>query len=178
MERINKAYFLIGLVITAVLFFELAANASVTTDYDHNTSFGQYKTYSWAKVQTSNSLWDERVKEAVEKELAGIGWSLVPSGGEAVLTARRTTQNQHDLETFYDGLGGWRWGGFGSAITTEDTYKEGTLMIDMFDANTKSLIWRGASSGTLSGNPDKNTKELDKDVHKMFEHFPPEPNGK
>jgi len=176
MERINKGYLLIGLVIATVLFFELAAHAA-TTDYDHNTNFGQYKTYSWAKVQTNDSLWDQRVKEAVNKELAAKGWSQVLSGGDVVLTARRATHNQHELETFYDGLGGWRWGGLRTATTTVDTYKVGTLVIDMFDANTKSLIWRSTASDTLSGNPEKNTKKLDKEVHKMFQHFPPEDRG-
>jgi hypothetical protein len=176
MERIQLRYVLLGAVIAAAFFFEIAAHAA-TIDYDHNTNFGQYKTYTWAKVQTNNSLWDARVKEAVDNELAAKGWTQVPSGGEVLLTARRATHDRHDLETFYDGFGGRRWGGFGSAITTEDNYKVGTLMIDMFDANTKNMIWRGGSSGTLSGNPAKNTKELDKDVHKMFEHFPPEVKG-
>jgi len=39
------------------------------------------------------------------------------------------------------------------------------------------LIWRSAASDTLSGNPEKNTKKLDKEVHKMFQHFPPEDRG-
>jgi hypothetical protein len=43
----------------------------------------------------------------------------------------------------------------------------------MFDGNSKQLIWRGASSSDLSGNPEKNTKKLDQDVQKMFKHFPP-----
>jgi hypothetical protein len=176
MERINKGYLLVGLVIATVLFFELAAHAA-TTDYDHNTNFAQYKTYSWAEVQTNDSLWDEHVKEAVNQELAAKGWSQVPSGGDVVLAARRATHNQDELETFCDGFGGRRWGGFGTSTTTVNTYKVGTLVIDMFDANTKSLIWRSAASDTLAGNPEKNIKKLDKQVHKMLQHFPPEDRG-
>ena len=68
-----------------------------------------------------------------------------------------------------------RWGGgFGNATTTVDTYKVGTLVVDLFDANTKKLIWRASSSDTLSDKSDKNIKTLDKNVEKMFEHFPPE----
>jgi Domain of unknown function (DUF4136) len=85
------------------------------------------------------------------------------------------TKNQQTLNTFYDGFGGgWRWGGFGDATTTTETYKVGTLVVDLFDAKAKNLIWRGSSSDTLSNNPDKNTKNLDKEVKKMFSHFPPE----
>jgi hypothetical protein len=49
----------------------------------------------------------------------------------------------------------------------------GTVVVDLFDTKTKQLIWRGASSDTLSNNSDKNIKNLDKGVDKMFKHFPP-----
>jgi hypothetical protein len=49
----------------------------------------------------------------------------------------------------------------------------GTLVVDMFDSATKKLIWRGSVSDILSNKPNKNEKELEIDVHKMFEHFPP-----
>ena len=89
------------------------------------------------------------------------------------------TRDQKTLDTFYDGFGGgWGWrrfggGGFGEATTTSDTYKVGTVVIDLFDARTKQLIWRGAASDTLSDNSDKNIKNLDEGVDKMFNHFPP-----
>jgi hypothetical protein len=85
------------------------------------------------------------------------------------------TRNQQTLDTFYNGFGGgWRWGGgFGDATTTVDNYKVGTLVVDLFDTNTKTLIWRGSSSDTLSDKSDKNIKNLDKGVQKMFDHFPP-----
>ena len=63
----------------------------------------------------------------------------------------------------------------GTATTTEDTYKVGTLVVDLFDAKTKKIIWRGSSSDTLSSKSDKNIKDLDKGVQKLFEHFPPSP---
>ena len=52
-------------------------------------------------------------------------------------------------------------------------YKVGTLVVDLFDAKTKQLIWRGNSSDTLSNNSNKNIQNLDKDVEKMFKKFPP-----
>ena len=42
------------------------------------------------------------------------------------------------------------FGGFGQATTTSDTYTVGTLVVDLFDAKTKNLVWRGVSSGMLS----------------------------
>ena len=97
------------------------------------------------------------------------------SGGDVSVVAMEITQNKQTLNTFYDGFGGgWRWGGFGDATTTTETYQVGSLVVDLFDAKTKNLVWRGSSSDTLSNNADKNTKNLDKGVQKLFAHFPPE----
>ena len=162
----------------SVLLVATAASARITTDYDHNVNFGQYKTYSWAAVKTPDSLWDQRVKDAVNSELAARGWTLVPSGGEVSVTVRDAIHNQQELNTFYDGFGGPRFGGFGTSTTTVDNYTVGTLIVEIFDGGNKNMIWRGVSTDTLSTNSDKNIKSLDKNVHKMFEHFPPTSNHK
>lgn len=151
----------------------------VKTDYDHNANFGHYKTYSWEKVQTKDPLMVDRIKSAVNSALAAKGLTEVPSGGDVEVFAIETTQNQQTLDTFYNGFGGGRrWGGFGDATTTVETYKVGTLVVDLFDAKTQKLIWRSSSSDTLSDKADKNTKNLDKGVNKMFQHFPPAPSTK
>lgn len=101
------------------------------------------------------------------------------SGGDASIVAVEITHSQQTLNTFYDGFGGgWGWrrfggGGFSAATTTTETYKVGTVIIDLFDAKTKQLIWRASASDTLSNNSDKNIKNLDKGIDKMFNHFPP-----
>lgn len=155
----------------------LAASATfgqdVKTDYDHHADFGAYKTYSWMKVQTQDPLWVDRIKRAVNRELSAKGWMMVPSGGDASLVAIGTTKEKQTLDTFYDGMPGWGWGGFGDATTTTETYKVGTLVLDIFDSKTKKLLWRGTSNDTLSGKPEQNEKKLDKAVMKMFDHFPP-----
>ena len=145
------------------------------TDYDRSTDFSQYKTCSWEKVQTQDQLWVGRIKEAVDAALGAKGWTQAPSGGNVSIVAIEMTRNQQTLDTFYNGFGGgWRWGGgFGDATTTVETYKLGTLVVDLFDANTKKLVWRGSMSDTLSDKSDKNIKNLDKGVQKMFNHFPP-----
>ena len=162
----------------ALLFATASFAQQVKTDYDRSADFGQYKTYSWEKVQTQDPLWVDRIKQAVNAALAAKGLTPVESGGDIAIVAMETTQNQRTLNTFYDGFGGgWRWrgaGGFGTATTTVDNYKVGTLVVDLFDAHTKTLIWRGSSSDTLSDKSDKNIKNLDKGVQKMFDHFPPD----
>jgi hypothetical protein len=162
---------------TATLMFVLASASvaeQVKTDYDRSANFGQYKTYSWQQVSTRDPLMVDRIKSAVNGALAAKGWREVPSGGDAALVAIETTRKQQTLDTFYNGFGGgWRWGGFGTATTTVDTYNVGTLVVDVFDARNKNMIWRGSASDTLSSKSDKNIKELDKGVNKMFNHFPP-----
>jgi Domain of unknown function (DUF4136) len=163
------------LITASLLLITSAVWAKTSTDYDHNANFSNYKTYSWGKVDTADSLWDQRVKQAVDSQLAAKGWTQVPSGGDVMVNAFRKSRSERTLNTFYDGFpGGWRWGGFGGeATTTVDTYKVGTLLIDMFDANSKNLIWRGKATDTLSSNPDKDIKKLDSEVHDLFKHFPP-----
>src|SRR5271163_1279731 len=159
----------------AVLSAAASFAQQVKTDYDRNANFSQYKTYSRQKVQTQDPLWVDRIKDAVNAALTAKGLRSVESGGDVAIVAIEATQDQRTLNTFYDGLGGgWRWRGFGEATTTVDTYKVGTLVVDLFDAHTKTLIWRGSSSDTLSDKSDKNIKNLNKGAEKMFDHFPPE----
>src|SRR5260221_3195134 len=162
----------VGLVLLAATG---AFAQQVKTDYDRSTDFGQYKTYSWEKVQTQDALWVDRIKGAVDAAMAAKGFTPVATGGDLAIVAMEMTQNHQTLNTYYDGFGGgWRWGGgFGNATTRVDNYKVGTLVVDLFDAKTKDLVWRGSSSDTLSDKPDKTSKNLDKGVQKMFEHFPP-----
>jgi len=163
----------------------LSATASlaedVKTDYDRNADFSRYKTYSWENVQTQNPLWIDRIKAAVNSALTAKGWTEVQSGGDVSIMALEMSKDHRTLNTYYDNFGGgwgWRRGGFGdgfgTATTTEDTYKVGTLVVDLFDTNAKKLIWRGSASDTLSDKSDKNIKNLDKGVQKMFDHFPPD----
>src|SRR6266545_4531896 len=103
-------------IVASVGIVLLAATASfaqqVKTDYDRNTDFNQYKTYSWEKVQTQNPLWVDRIKEAVNTALSAKGWTQVPSNGNVAIVAVEMTKNQQTLNTFYNGFGGgWRWGG-------------------------------------------------------------------
>jgi Domain of unknown function (DUF4136) len=169
----------VALAIIGMIFIAGTASAQqVKTDYDRNANFAQYKTYSWEQVKTKDSLDVDRIKAAVNAALAAKGWTQVESGGDISVVAMEITRNQQTLNTFYDGLGGgWGWrrfgGGISEATTTTETYKVGTVVVDLFDTKTKQLVWRGSASDTLSNNSDKNIKSLDKGVDKMFKHFPP-----
>jgi len=158
-----------------VMFLTAALMAEqVKTDYDRGANFSQYKTFSFEKVQTPDPLWVERIKSAVTSALTSKGLSQVESNGDISIVAVEMTKDQQTLDTFYNGFGrGWRWGGFGDATTTTYNYQVGTLVVDLFDAKKKELVWRGSASDTLSNKSDKNIKNLDKGVEKMFKKYPP-----
>jgi hypothetical protein len=161
----------------------LAMAAEVKTDYDHKADFSKIHSYSWGQVSTSDPFYQQRIKDAVDKDLQAKGWQMVPSGGDVTIFAKGNVHNQQELETYYTGFGGgwggrWGWGGWGrpgwgDSTTTVTNQMVGMLVLDVFDGNSKNLLWRGSSEDDISKNSDKNTKELDKDIDKMLKNFPP-----
>jgi hypothetical protein len=170
-----KKLLLLALVISVTCLF-----AKTVVDYDHAANFGQYRTYTWIAVNAQSSLWNDRVVKAVDEQLAARGWTRVDSGGDASISAVGSTLSEQTLETFFNGGfgGGWYHRGWwvvgapGYSITTVEHTKYGTLHIDIFDTQTKKVIWHGVSTDALTGDPQKNEKKLDKDVLEMFKKLP------
>jgi hypothetical protein len=73
------------------------------------------------------------------------GWRRVDNGGDVAIIAVGSARNQKEYQTFYDGLGGWHWGGFGETTTQVENYAVGTLVLDFYDVHTKGLERRGAT---------------------------------
>jgi len=171
---------LLGIALTATCLF-----AKAVADYDHSVSFSKYHTYSWIGVNVQDSLWNDRVTRAVDAQLSAKGWQKVASGGEASVSAVGSTTSKQTLETWYGGgfgggwyhRGWWVGGGPGFAETMVESTPVGTLHIDIFNAQTKKLIWHGECTDTLTGNPEKNEKKLDKSVADVFRKFPPPDKG-
>ncbi len=174
--RTRLSYFLPALVAVAGIIWA----ADVSTDYDHHANFGQYHTYSWLGVKAGNSLWQDRIMNDIDGQLAAKGWTKVASGGDAAVSAFGRTTEQETLQTFYDGFPGWGWrgwGGIGTATTTAIPQRVGNLTVDIFDGQTKQLVWRGRASEVLSSKPEKNEGKLEKSIEDMFKHFPPAAKG-
>lgn len=171
-----RTFFLTGTLLCAG--FAVLLMAEVKTDYDHAANFGNYHTYSWIKADAGDSLWVDRIKSAVDQQLTAKGWTQAGGGGDVGVAAWGSRKNQQTLNTFYDGLGGgWFWRGFGGegmATTTVENTPVGTLTVDLFDNNTKKLLWRGTATNTLSSKPEKNDEKLNKAVADLFKKFPPE----
>ena len=108
------------------------------------------------------------------------GWTKVEENPDALVLLHGATEKQRNLNTFYSGgYGGYGYrgwggmGGMGTATTTVSEYMVGTLVVDIFDAKSKSLLFRGNASDEISDKPEKNVKKVEKAASKMFKNFPP-----
>ena len=172
------------LVVAAALSVSSSAFAQdVKVDFDKDANFGALKTFT-VKLGTSwnNPLSEKRVIAEIQQGLTEKGW--VPTDeakADAIVVLHGATEKQKSLNTFYSGgYGGygWRggWGGAGmggTATTTVDEYTVGTLVVDIFNAKTKQLVYRGTATDELSNKPEKNAKKLAKASDKLFKDFPP-----
>jgi hypothetical protein len=174
-------YYKIVLGLVLLLSFACLAAAKVFSDFDPKANFSQYKTFMWIKKpHMEDPLMADRIVNAIDAELTAKGWTLVEEGGDVSVAAHVATRKAHNLETFYNGFGGWGWhhwgGGMGIATTRVQAYTVGTLVVDLFDSRTKQLIFRGWATDALPENPKKETKKLDKDIKKDIQRFPSEVN--
>lgn len=157
----------------------VAVAQDVKIDYDKAFNFSPVKTYS-IKVGTTwgNDLSQRRVLTEFDEAIAAEGWKKVADGQEDIqVILHGASQTKQSASTFYSGMGGYGYRGFGGGTGTASTvvseYRVGTLVVDMFDAKSKNLVFRGTAEDEISDNPEKNAKKLDKASTKMFKDFPP-----
>jgi Domain of unknown function (DUF4136) len=173
---------LIRAVLTGCLLVlpALAGAQDVKTDFDKAFNFAPVKTYS-IKIGTTwgNDLSQRRVLAEFDEAIAAKGWKKVDDAQADIhVVLHGATQTKHNANTFYSGMGGgygYRYGGMGmgSATTVVSEYKVGMLVVDMFEAKSKNLVFRGTAEDEISDNPEKNAKKLEKASAKMFKNFPP-----
>ena len=144
------------------------ASAQIGADWDRDTRFSDYHTYVWMdtprmEVMQHATLFDRRLRSAVEGELESKGYRKSTTNGEAdvLLTYHVGVQDKVDVQ---------QWGYVGRQLDVRE-YKQGTLVIDVVDAKRMSLVWRGTASGEVSGT-DIPAEKLGKAVQKMFVRFP------
>jgi uncharacterized protein with gpF-like domain len=115
----------------------------------------------------------------VAEALTEKGWTTNDASPDAIVLVHGATETKRSLNTFYTGgyggygYRGWGGMGMGSATTTETEYAVATLVVDIFNAKTKALVFRGTAQDEISDKAEKNVKKLDKATTKMFKDFPP-----
>jgi len=172
-----------GMLASVLILAMFAGFQEVKTDYDHNFNFADVHSFA-IKIGTSwnNPLNEGRAKDAVAKALTASGWVQADeSTADALVVIHGATQTKKSLDTFYSGgYAGYGWGGFGpsSATTTVNEYQVGTMVVDIFSAKDKKLIFRGVGQDEISDKAEKNEKKIEKATEKMFKKFPPQASEK
>jgi len=143
----------------------------VSVDSDPAAPFSTYKTYAWVEgTPAPNPLNEDRLRMAVDARLALKGLRMNTTNPDLIVTTHVTTKERQELMPSGFGYGPW-WGGrYGTANV--EAYVEGTLVVDLYDANTKKMVWRGVATATASDKPTKNISKMNKALDKMFEKYP------
>ena len=144
----------------------------VSVNYDHNASFAQYHTYAWGsnnKNQIQNSILAQVAQQDINSAMQGKGFQMVQESQnpDIILTASGGEREQ----TSYNAWGMRGIGGGMGGITPQQNV-EATLVVSLYDAKAKSLVWRGIGQDTLSNKGNKNQEAVQKAIEKMFKQWP------
>jgi len=150
----------------------IAFGQQVSVNYDHSQSFAQYHTYAFENNdpnQIANSILAQSAVSDVNTALQGKGLSKVDMSAnpDLILLVSGGLKQQ----TSYSAWGMRGFGGGMGGISPEQNV-EGTMIVSLYDAKQKTLIWRGIGQNTLSNNGNKNQQTVEKAVQKMFKQWP------
>jgi Domain of unknown function (DUF4136) len=156
----------------ACLASAIASGQTVSVNYNKTQDFSQYHTYIWASNnanQIQNSILAQQAKSDIDTALQGKGLQLVTESQnpDLIILASGGMQQQ----TSYSAMGMRGFGGGMGTITPEQNVI-GTLIVDVYGAKDKNLLWRGLAQNTLSTNGSKNSQMVSKAVVKMFKQYP------
>ena len=168
--RIVRTLGLLALVLCA--FAATASAQSVQSDFDRSYDFSKLKTFNFAvhrfdDALAEDSLNDGRVRHAIESKLTAGGFRVEPSAfPDFAVDYYVTSRNKFSVQDYSYGPSRW----FGRRDIRVDEYTEGTLTVDLIDAKTRQLVWRGRVSGTveLKGTDKKVNKAVEKIVRQFF----------
>ena len=179
---------LIGLAISAFLpAAAFSQRSSVRVGHDVTQS----KTYTFQipdddERSNDTSTYDsqlitDRTTAAVAAELERRGLRRDDQDPDVYVTTRRAFRTEYIAHP----TSGWGYAypyvwpdgysyGFGGSYYLDDIIR-GTLIIDVHDALTGQLLWRGTGEKTVhrTSSPEHRLKRINREVTKIFENFPP-----
>ena len=165
------------IALVSVLTLTGCAATSVNSYLASNADVSRYHTYDWAAADRfetgdprldNNPFFQERVEQAVEVQLAARGFERVKSSPELVLhyhanIQQRVNANHADEKYGY------------CTECTPYVYDAGTLVIDLVDARTQKLVWRGWAEGSVDGaidNQQAMEARIDRAVARILTKLP------
>jgi hypothetical protein len=150
----------------------IAVGQQVSVNYNHSQSFAQYHTYAWGSNNANrvqDSILAQVAEQDIDSALQGKGLQKVAEGQNPDLIV--TGNGGMKQQTSYSAWGMRGIGGGMGGITPEQNVI-GTMIVDLYDAKTQSLVWRGIAQDTLNNNGNKNQQMVQKAVAKMFKQWP------
>ena len=150
----------------------IAVGQQVSVNYDHGQDFSGFHTYAVDITdpnKIANSILAQSAMSDVNNALMGKGLSKVEMSANPDLIV--TVSGGMKQQTSYSAWGMRGIGGGMGGITPEQNV-EGTLVVSLYSASQKALVWRGIGQGTLSNNGNKNQQTVGKAVTKMFQQYP------
>jgi hypothetical protein len=150
----------------------VAMGQQVSVNYNHSQSFSTYHTYAWGSNnanQIKNSILAQVAQQDIDTAMQGKGLQKVQESQnpDLILTANGGMREQ----TSYSAWGMRGIGGGMGGITPQQNV-EATLIVDLYDAKSQSLVWRGIAQDTLSSNGNKNQSIVQSAISKMFKQWP------
>jgi hypothetical protein len=175
-----------SLVLTVTLIALAVSCSSVSTqfDYERGEDFSRFKTFSFLPVPPElgkNQLVVKRIGNAIVANLATKGLTEDENNPDLLIAVHTEVKDKVNVTSYGYGYAphysyGYWGGGMGMMGGTDvHQYEEGTLIIDMVDAQAKEMVWRGMASKALPSapTPEKIDKIIDGVVAKIFEKYPP-----
>jgi hypothetical protein len=158
-----------------MLAFAGCASMSVSSYVARGVDLRAYRTYNWALTgaQTTgdprldnNRFFEERVQTAIERELANRGFEKTASPHFLVRYHASMTQKVYVSDAGFSGE---------CEECRPEVYDEGTLLVDLFDADTNRLLWRGWAKGSIDGVVDDQRwmeERIDEAVARIMRELP------
>lgn len=170
-------------VLCALVTSTASFGQKVYVDYDSATAFSQYRTYQFQETREDmRDTFPEVHKQIVvklKKYIQEGGLTEVQANPDvhvAYYTAdyRDLRLVLGDLEYAYGpdfSLGGYWDGGVGTRTPSSFQFKEGTLVIDVWDAKEKNLVFRGIATAALAKDRQKNVDKIDRAIDKIVKKW-------
>ncbi|MCK5456695.1 MAG: DUF4136 domain-containing protein [Melioribacteraceae bacterium] len=172
-----------------VLMVALASCSSVkvVTDLDKTHDFSSYKTYSFLGWQADsdkiiNDMDRKRFRDAFKNEFEARGLEFVQENGDMAVSLFIVVDQKTSTTAYtnYYGGGGYGYGryrggwggGHASTTYTESDYLEGTLVMDVFDGQSKDQVWQAIATGTVTEKPEKRDTSIPKTIAALMKEFP------
>lgn len=172
-------------VAAALIPLAACATTSVRTDFAPDVDFDGYQTFALASPDAAavsgptglgNPLMNRRIRNAIAGELRSRGYREVePEEATFLVAYHAAVEGKLDVQTVNNYYGyGWR----GGYVNDTDVrpYDEGTLVVDVVDAGSEELVWRGTVTAEVDtdSSAEKRDERLRDALRKLFDEFPPE----